>query len=968
MNEKSKAITIVGLIVVILSLAFLYQGYVSHSKTIDNAIAAREDELNSTIAALEEYSFAPYRLRIKSLLTSNRDIVETFAGRDRELLYQLCRPKYEALKSENEFFHVMHFHLPDSKTFLRMHDREFFDDDLRHIRPIIDDVHTNQKPRVGFEVGRHGPFFRVVQPIFYEKQYIGALEFGFAAQQILQRLERKINIEATFYFLSSDWQKVTSLHNRGKMSRHGRYMIMGHTNPVYQHLSRDFDLDTDDQQLTIAEKSYIIHSHPIFHDYQGEVVGGIVVVQDISSLLAQEKDFLLRGVLFSTSLLILALIVLYFTFGSVMDNLLHEVRERKKAERNLVLGRQRLQTIFDSSPAAIFIHDMDGTILDLNRTMLEMYGVNKKEGLTLSIAGDYSSPDNPLHMLPVIWQEVCEGKQQQFEWIARRPHDGSTFIAHANLEKILFGGQEVICATVQDITARKEAEKNLASEQERLAVTLRSIGDGVIATDTEGRIVLLNTVAESLTGWSSEEAQGRPSTEVFHIIDEKTGEKCASPIQRVLELEGSIDLASQTSLIARDGSVRSIADSGAPIWDRERVLVGVVLVFRDVSHERKVEEELLKVRKLESIGVLAGGIAHDFNNILTAILGNIELASSRIAEDDTKTAELLADAKKASRRAAKLTRQLLTFSKGGDPVREATTLPGIITESADFVLHGSRVVCNYSFPDDLWLVDVDSGQIGQVIQNLILNAKHAMPEGGTITIHCANVTDASTEAILKADKENYVRITIRDTGLGIPQEIRERIFDPYFSTKQEGSGLGLAITHSIINKHDGHISVDSMPGKGTTFTIYLPAVLSGDSDVKEKSRPVESSKAARIMVMDDEEILRNVAEAQLIALGHEAVLVTDGVQAINRYQELQDSGTPIDLVIMDLTIPGGMGGKEAAQKLLQLDPKAKIIVASGYSNDPVMANYRDYGFCFAVAKPFDLAELSRGVEFALKGG
>ncbi|MBU0961204.1 MAG: response regulator, partial [Proteobacteria bacterium] len=433
-----------------------------------------------------------------------------------------------------------------------------------------------------------------------------------------------------------------------------------------------------------------------------------------------------------------------------------------------------------------------------------------------------------------------------------------------------------------------------------------------------------------------------------------------------LDIGRIIGLANHTALIAKDGSVRSIADSGAPIRDRESVIVGVVLVFRDVTHEKKIEEELLKIRKLESIGVLAGGIAHDFNNILSAILGNIELAAYRIAEDDSKTMTLLAEAQKASKRAAKLTQQLLTFSKGGVPVREATTLPELITDSADFVLHGSQVFCKYTFPDDLWMVDVDSGQIGQVVQNIILNAKHAMPEGGAIVIRCANVKDAAREALLNVDKGDYVRITIQDTGVGIPQEIRDKVFDPYFTTKQEGSGLGLAICHSIVHKHEGYLTVDSVSGKGTTFTIYLPAVFSPDRHTEEKHGVVPSVKAARIMVMDDDEMVRTVAAAQLTILGHEPVLVTDGEQAINRYQKSQDRGTPIDLVIMDLTIPGGMGGQEAAQKLHQLDPKAIIIVASGYSNDRVMANYREYGFYSAVAKPFDLTELSRAIESALK--
>ena len=626
-------------------------------------------------------------------------------------------------------------------------------------------------------------------------------------------------------------------------------------------------------------------------------------------------------------------------------------------KKQINIKTKDLQNVFDSSPAAIFIHNMDGTIVDINKTMLEMYGVTKSEALKLIIS-DYSAPENQMETLPIVWEQANKGIQQEFEWIAKRPGDDSTFPVQVNLKKITHEDKEVIYATVQDITVQKATEAALASEQERLAVTLRSIGDGVIATDTMGKIAFLNKVAENLTGWKSKEAQGKDSSEIFNIINEKTGQKCVSPVQRVLDLGRIVGLANHTALIAKDGTIKSIADSGAPIRDAQSKVVGVVLVFRDVSHEQKMEEELLKIKKLESIGVLAGGIAHDFNNILAAILGNIELTSLRIAKEDVKSLELLEGARRATKRATKLTQQLLTFAKGGDPIKEEIILPELITESADFVLHGSQVACNYTFPDDLWRSDVDSGQIGQVIQNIILNAKHAMPEGGTVSIICDNIDDAASESLLSVDQGNFVRIIIQDSGIGIPRNIQSKIFDPYFSTKQEGSGLGLAICHSIVNKHDGYITVDSEPGEGTRFTIYLPAIL-GANTVKTAATTIASPvKAARVMLMDDEEMILDVAQAQLAVLGHEAIAVNDGEQAINKYQELQDNNTPVDIVIMDLTIPGGMGGEEAGRRLLKIDPTAKLIVASGYSNDPVMANFEDYGFRAAIAKPFDLKELS----------
>ena len=381
----------------------------------------------------------------------------------------------------------------------------------------------------------------------------------------------------------------------------------------------------------------------------------------------------------------------------------------------------------------------------------------------------------------------------------------------------------------------------------------------------------------------------------------------------------------------------------------------VIAVVRNIDARKKMEDEILKAKKLESVGVLAGGIAHDFNNILSAILGNIELASLIIGKDH-KAFPLLFDAQKASSRATKLTQQLLTFAKGGHPVKETTSLPQLIKESADFVLRGSSVSCTYDFPEALHPVNVDTGQIGQVIQNLIINARHAMPKGGSVDIYCSNIENTEKD-IPGLAAGQYVKVVVHDTGTGISANIVEKIFDPYFSTKREGSGLGLAICHSIIKKHNGHILVESTPGKGTSFTLYLPASEQTVHKHKRKQIPSNTSKSARIMVMDDDTMLRTIASSLLEHLGHSVVLVIDGNEAITRYAELQNSDTPIDIIIMDLTIPGGMGGKETVQEILKIDPQAKVIVASGYSNDPVMANCTEFGFTAAIAKPFNLGEL-----------
>ena len=562
-------------------------------------------------------------------------------------------------------------------------------------------------------------------------------------------------------------------------------------------------------------------------------------------------------------------------------------------------------------------------------------------------------------------KQILEGKKEVVLEMFKKTEDETLeFIVTARPFLDANGKLIGIVESFQDITARKRSETALVSERERLAVTLRSIGDGVITTDISGRVVLINKVAENLTGWKQTEAVGRPIEEVLAIIDEKTKTPSENPVPKVLATGRIVELPYHSALIAKDGAIRSIADSGAPIRDMNSEIIGVVVVFRDVTEKNRMEEELLKTKKLESVGVLAGGIAHDFNNILAAILGNISLALLDESMQE-KTRKLLSRAETASLRAKSLTHQLLTFSRGGEPVKETASLQEVIEDSARFVLHGKPVACKFSFPDDLWLVEIDRGQISQVIQNIIINATQAMPDGGTISVSCENAASAVNNINLAADRK-YVKIVISDTGIGIPADVVERIFDPYFSTKIQGIGLGLAICHSIITKHGGHIEVASKPGKGTVFSIFLPA--SEKTSLlpnQETEKTNQSGRPARILVMDDEEMVRKLAEETLSLGGHEVICAKDGAEAVRLYKESIARNQPFDLTIMDLTVPGGMGGQETAKEILSINPQAKVIVSSGYSNAPVMASFKEYGFCDAIVKPYHPKQLLQVVGNAL---
>ena len=556
---------------------------------------------------------------------------------------------------------------------------------------------------------------------------------------------------------------------------------------------------------------------------------------------------------------------------------------------------------------------------------------------------------------------------EQAEQVAHELSGEEIKIAGGNEIQHLVRSFEVLVETVEKYSReRLRAEANLVDEKERLVVTLQSIGDAVISTDNSGMIILINSVAEELTGWRNGSAIGQPLVKVFTTLDEKTREPSEDFVARVLEAERIIDKNRPTILLSSEGNERIISEVGAPIRDEKGRIIGVVLVFSDITDRLKVEEELLKGKKLESVGILAGGIAHDFNNILTAIMGNISLAKNYI-DPENKAYKRLEEADRATIRAKDLTHKLLTFSKGGAPVKKTASIEELIRESTGFTLSGTSVKTMFSFADDIWPADIDTGQISQVIQNLCLNASQAMPDGGLIWIGVENET-ITDEATLPLAPGKYLKISFKDTGVGISQKNIARIFDPYFTTKQRGSGLGLATVYSIINNHDGFITVNSELDVGTTFTFYLPAAENiYDSLPQDKYQQDKEYKGeGRVLVMDDEEIVREVAGEILNHIGYEVDFAVHGEEALEKYVEAKRNGKPFNAVIMDLTVPGGMGGADAIKKLLEIDPQANAIVSSGYSNNPVMSKYKEYGFTGMVSKPFHLDEIAKTLQDILE--
>jgi two-component system cell cycle sensor histidine kinase/response regulator CckA len=598
--------------------------------------------------------------------------------------------------------------------------------------------------------------------------------------------------------------------------------------------------------------------------------------------------------------------------------------------------------------------------MDVNDMACKRYKYCREELISMNV----SQVDSPAtsKLAPERTARVVEKGVVAFEaeHIAK---DGEIFPVEANASTILLNGETVLISTCRDITERKKAEATIASERERLTVTLRSIGDGVIVTDTKGTVTLLNKVAEELTGWHQDEATGMPLETVFNIINESSREKCENPVEKVIKTGLIVGLANHTALIRKDKSEIIIADSAAPIRDSKSEIIGVVLVFRDITAQYRMEQEMQKMQKLESLGILAGGLAHDFNNLLTSIIGNISLAKMQLGVEN-KSFQRLSDAEKAAQRATDLTHQLLTFAKGGAPIKKLTSIAEIVREAVGFALSGSNVRCIYNIPVNLWGSEVDKGQMNQVFNNLIINSIHAMPNGGTVKASFENI-NIGAEEIADLNAGNYIRTTFSDEGTGIHEELLGKIFDPYFSTKKTGSGLGLSTVYSILRRHEGGITVESQLGVGTTFTIYIPAVKDLVSSEREETSAVTRGKG-KLLVMDDEELIRKVSGEILTALGYEVHFAHDGTEAIEIYKREKNNGAPFDLVIMDLTIPGGIGGKEAIVKLREFDSNATVIVSSGYSVDPIMADFKKYGFSGVINKPYSANQVSEVISKILR--
>ncbi|MEM9400483.1 MAG: PAS domain S-box protein, partial [Verrucomicrobiota bacterium] len=636
---------------------------------------------------------------------------------------------------------------------------------------------------------------------------------------------------------------------------------------------------------------------------------------------------------------------------------LEDITDKKQNQESLndaLAEAEQFRLLFQISADMVCVTDFSGNFKVINPAWEGVTGYTEKELMETSLL-DFLDPED-VDLTEQAFEKLYEPDEYLIGFENRfRIKDGSYVWLSWNASQYRDSG--MIYSVVRDVTKMKKTIAALEESERNYQTLAETTPVGIFRATCEGKCFYVNPRFYNLTGRPRAELLDDGWKSSVHPDDLDELIKLSS-----IAMEASASFTHEFRFCKPDGSVIWVYGQADPERDAEGKITGLVGTITDITERKQLAYEHEKLSRLESLGVLAGGIAHDFNNMLSPILGNLSMAKAMLSKD-SDIYECIDESERASIKARDLTQQLLTFAKGGAPVKRAADLKRLVQEATIFALHGSNVTAEFDFAEELMVADVDQSQINQVLQNLVINADQAMPDGGTVRVKVRNV-DEVKHPRLPYVTGPFICIKIQDEGAGIHNNQLDRIFDPYYTTKSSGHGLGLATTLSIIRRHGGYLGVDSALEMGTTFKIFLPAKPGAEAEYEiEVDEDIEGN--ARILVMDDEKSVRQVMSNLLQRLGHEVECAHEGGVAVEMYREAKEACCSFDVVIMDLTVRGGIGGEKAIKMLKEYDPEARAIVFSGYSDNPVMADYESHGFSAAVHKPFTMQAIGKAIHRVL---
>lgn len=943
MSEKARSLLIVSAVITILSAAIIVVLSTFHNRSIQHIISIEHHKFVSAIHDLKEFSFTPYRKRIVSFLALNDSIVEAFAKRDRESVYELTLPIYNALKNENEHFHVLHFHLPDGHTFLRMHNPEFSGDDLTSVRPIIHSLNSmkNKKQHVGYGIGKHGPYYRIAQPVFVNDEYIGAIEFGIAAHQAVAVLQKRLNIKVASIFKKDRWQKATLAHHKETYS-FGDYVMISHGEKKYEQLSlaKSFDFESDGEVIELEDKSFLLHAHPIFNNSLDETIGGVLVLQDISAAIERKKDFINKSFLIVSLMLVATFFVLNFYLGRVINKLIN--------------AEKMMQLILDTIPTRVFWKDKNSSYLGCNKQFAQDAGVDSPKDVIgkndydlawIDQADLYRSDDQfviETGQAKLNYEEPQTGADGEPIWLM------TSKVPLTNLKDQAIG----VLGTYSDITPLKNNEKKLHFMKEQWEQRFDAIDGFFSIQDTNMRVTHVNTATAKLLNRSKEELIGKYCYELFA--------GAASPCSGCPIPYSTQNFMPYANEIFHQTLHKHLWVTASPIVVDDDKIDSIVHFATDLTEMKKLEEQFRQAQKMESIGRLAAGIAHDFNNLLTTILGFSELLLFQLPKEE-EMREYIESIHDSGKQAASLTRQLLAFSR--KQILELRTLNinhivDLASKLLTRLLHGN-IDLQINCKEPLNNIKADPHQIEQILMNLVVNAKDALPDGGTILIETGEIDEEQNiiKEYNEIIKKPYVFFSVSDNGVGMTKEVKEKLFEPFFTTKEtgKGTGLGLATVYGIVKQHNGYIYVDSEQGKGTTFTVYFPIV---EETVVEDNTPklpetIKGGEETILIVDDDPEILK-ILRSTLQPIGYTLFEAESGDEAIHI---IKNQNNAVDLVLSDIEMPG-ISALELKKALTSLKPEVKLVFMTGSTNDSVAYQNIIQSESFLLHKPILPSELT----------